>query len=524
MRQINALLLAGIAAHANGVAAQASQPSRIEQVLVYPGAATVERSVSLKAGQQQLKLVCLPAALDPSSLQLRADGVSIGEVSIESVDRAAMPECANGPLDARIRELEEQSAALASEAAAHELALGYLRNVGDRNGAAAQLTAATETLRRAGLDQLQRQQQLKRKLEELERRLAPLVAQRDKLVKQHPDVRTVLVRLAAPRDVELRFSYRLPRAGWEPVYRAYLDTDSGKVRLERHAQVAQTSGEDWRDVKLRLSTVQPRQATGLNPPQPWLLDLLPPVTADARPAAPAAKFAQDLQRAEVTGSRVREDAALGFDYTVFPGEFATEFESPGRTTVASDGEKIALALGHVQLDGRLVARVQPRQDAQAYLVAETVKPAGVWPAGQLQLFRDGAFVGQSRLALGGDTHLDLFFGRDPLVAVKLDPEQRNAANAGFIGSRAEQKFGRVYRVENQHKRAFTVQLLESAPVARHEDIKVEAKFEPKPVDEAWRKQPGVIAWEAVLAPGASQRFAADYLISYPKEARIGGLR
>lgn len=521
MRQINALLLAGIAAHATGAAAQAPQPSRIEQVLVYPGGATVERSVALKAGQQQLKLICLPAALDPSSLQLRADGVSIGEVSIEAVDRAAMPECANGPLDARIRELEEQRAALASEAAAHELALGYLRNVGDRNGATAQLAASTETLRRAGLDQLQRQQQLKRKTEELERRLAPLVTERDKLTKQHPDVRTVLVRLAAPRDAELRFSYRLPRAGWEPVYRAYLDTDSGKVRLERHAQVAQTSGEDWRDVKLRLSTVQPRQATGLNPPQPWLLDLLPPVTSDARPAAPRQAM---LEKVEVAGSRIREDAALGFDYTVFQGEFATEFESPGRTTVASDGEKIALALGHVQLDGRLVARVQPRQDAQAYLVAETVKPTGVWPAGQLQLFRDGAFVGQGKLSLTGDTRLDLFFGRDPLVAVKLDPEQRNAANAGFIGSRAEQKFGRVYRVENQHRRAFTVQLLESAPVARHDDIKVEAKFDPKPVDEAWRKQPGVIAWEATLAPGAAQRFVADYVISYPKDARVGGLR
>lgn len=521
MRNIDALLMAALAAGAANVAAQAPQQSRIEQVLVYPGGATVERSVALKAGQQQLKLVCLPAALDPSSLQLRADGVGIGEVSIETVDRAAMPECANGPLDARIRELEEQRAALANEAAAHDLALGYLRNAGDRNGAGAQVAAAAETLRRAGLDHLQRQQQFKRKADELERRLAPLVAERDKLVKQHPDVRTLLVRLAAPRDVELRLSYRLPRAGWEPVYRAHLDTDTGKVRLERHAQVAQTSGEDWRDVKLRLSTVQPRQATALNPPAPWLLDLLPPVPADAR--APAPKQAL-LEKIEVTGSRIREDQALGFDYAVFQGEFATEFESPGRTTVASDGEKIALTLGQVQLDGRLVARVQPRQDAQAYLVAETARPAGVWPAGQLQLFRDGAFVGQGRLSLGGDPRLDLFFGRDPLVAVRLDPEQRQAANAGFIGARAEQKLARVYRVENQHRRALTVQLLESAPVAQHEDIRVEARFDPKPAEESWRKQPGVIAWEAVLAPGAAQRFGADYVISYPRDARIGGLR
>ena len=33
-------------------------------------------------------------------------------------------------------------------------------------------------------------------------------------------------------------------------------------------------------------------------------------------------------------------------------------------------------------------------DAAAYLVAESARPAGVWPAGKLQLFRDGAFVGK----------------------------------------------------------------------------------------------------------------------------------
>jgi len=505
-----------------------AQVGRIDQVLVYPGGATVERTAPVKAGQQLLKIACLPARFDPDSLQLRTpegSGIAIGEISVQTVDRASLPECATSPLDARIRELEDQRAALNAETGAHELALGYLKNYVAPANQANPIGNTAETLRRSGLDTLQRQNALQRRKEDLERQLGPLTAERDRLAQANPQLRTVTVRLATSRDAELRLSYRLSQAGWEPVYRAYLDSNSGQVRLERHAQVAQSSGEDWSEVKLRLSTAQPRQATGMPAPYPWNLDLLPPISADTpRPVAamaPPPAPAPALQRMEVTGARA---AGPSFDVSVFQGEFATEFEVPGRVAVAADGQRIALALGSVQLEAKLMARTNPKVEAQAYLVAESQRPAGVWPAGALQLFRDGAFIGQSRLNVGNQEQLDLFFGRDELVRVSVEPEQRNAGNTGFIGTRAEQTIGRVYRIENLHKRVFAVQVLETAPVARHEDIKVETKFDPKPASEAWRKQPGINAWELSLPAGASQRFSADYVISYPKDGRISGMR
>ena len=142
----------------------------------------------------------------------------------------------------------------------------------------------------------------------------------------------------------------------------------------------------------------------------------------------------------------------------------------------------------------------------------------------MQLFRDGAFIGQSTLAIANKDKLDLYFGRDELLRVSVEPEQRNAGAAGFIGSRAEQKIAHVYRVENLHQRPIAVQVLEPSPVARHEDIKVITVFDPKPGDTAWRKQPGVVAWSFTLQPGQQQKLSAGYEISYPKDTRIGGMR
>ncbi|MCX7221180.1 MAG: DUF4139 domain-containing protein [Burkholderiales bacterium] len=108
--------------------------------------------------------------------------------------------------------------------------------------------------------------------------------------------------------------------------------------------------------------------------------------------------------------------------------------------------------------------------------------------------------------------------------MQTEPEQRDAANKGFIGSRAEQKIGHAYVLENLHKKAITLQVLESSPVARHEDIRVQTQFSPKPAQDTWHKQPGIIAWQLPLEPGKTVRLSADYVISYPKDAIVNGLR
>ena len=53
--------------------------------------------------------------------------------------------------------------------------------------------------------------------------------------------------------------------------------------------------------------------------------------------------------------------------------------------------------------------------------------------------------------------------------------------------------------------------------------RVEASFDPKPSRENHEGKPGVMAWEAVLAPGEKRKFGVDYRISWPKDARIRGL-
>lgn len=531
-----AAVLLVLSLSAQGQAATPQAPaadSRITQVKVYPGSATVERVARVAAGARSVIFACLPAGLDVQSLQVSADAsVRIGETSVLSEQRELSARCSTSPLDGRIRELEDQKAALQAETDALGMVTGYLKGLaggGDAtSGARApmdarNLAAMTEAMRRTGQDSLLKQHQIQRRQAEIDRQLNPLLAERTRTQGNGGQVTAVTVTLAAGADADVKLSYQVNGPGWTPTYRALLDTTTRKVRIERQALVAQATGEDWRGVKLVLSTGQPRRETTGRLPTAWRIGIEPPPRPAAEmayPAAPAAAMAPSpIMASKSMDSRERRVEPL-FDVSVFDSSFATEFSVPQAIDVPSNGQRVTMALGQHEDTAKLAARTSPRVDASAFLVAELDQPAGVWPAGPMQLYRDGAFVGSGRWNAPSDARLTLSFGRDELVRVQAEPERDNQGTSGFAGSRAERKVQRAYVVENRHRTPVTVQVLEAAPVSVDEKVRVASEFLPQPAELAWNKQPGLAMWQLDLAAGQTARVTADYTIGYPKDARL----
>ena len=523
------LLAWGVAAHAQGVAPSASVQSQITQVKVYPGSATVERVMRVVAGSKSLTFACLPVGLDAQSLQVTAPAsVRVGETSVLTEPRELSSQCSTTALDGRIRDLEEQKEALQSESDALSLVTGYLKGLtsaGDEPPVkhvavdAKNIAAVTDAMRKTGQDAMQKQRQISRRQTEIDKQLNPLLAERKRL-QGGSNVVAVTVTLAADADADVRIGYQVNGPGWTPAYRALLDTTTRKVRIERQALVAQATGEDWRGVKLVLATGQPRRETAGRLPNPWRLGVEPPPLqqqrsdsmrfASAQAAAPAAVPSVALTRAS-------PEAQL-FDVSVFYGSYATEFSVPRAIDVPSNGQRVVMSLGQQEESVALAARTTPHIDASAFLVAELPRPAGVWPAGPLQLYRDGAYVGSGQWSAPDDERLTLSFGRDELVRIEAEPERDNRGSGGFIGGRAERTIQRGYVVENLHTSPITVQVLEAAPVSIDEQVRVATQFSPVPAETAWNKRPGVAMWTMDVGAGKSTRVSAAYTVSYPKES------
>ena len=75
--------------------------------------------------------------------------------------------------------------------------------------------------------------------------------------------------VACETDLELTYTLAGPR--WRPSYDMHVDAVAGRLELCAHAQVRQSTGEDWTDAELRLSTASPVAGADLPELLAWRL-------------------------------------------------------------------------------------------------------------------------------------------------------------------------------------------------------------------------------------------------------------
>lgn len=526
-------LLAGTPALAQAQAQEATiARAPIARVTLYPGVASVERTARITAATRQLVFECLPGSIDPQSLQVSADaGVRLGDYKLQLQPRELASKACASPLEQQIRTLEDQLAALEADESAAKLVGDYLQGLAKPGDdakapalpAASQLGAATEALRTTSRGNTLRAHQILRQKQALQEQLRPLQLERDRTGAGNAQVMKVTVQLASPADANVQLAYQVRGPSWQPTYRAQLDPAKGTVAIERLALVAQNSGEDWSQVQLLLSTGQPARSTQGRLPNPWTLDVERPrpVAAPAPMPAPAAPAAMLMERSRKSVAADAPELPV-LDVSSINTSYATQFSVPYRISVPSSSERVTLALGAQTLPATLLTRTAPAVEEAAYLVAQLAVPAGVWPAGPVALFREGAFVGQGRLDFGNAAALaqGLSFGRDDKVVVRNLPVDSATGSGGLLSSSTERQVTRRFQVDNRHDRAIELQVVDAAPVSRNDQIRVQSQYSPQPATTRWNDRNGMVAWQQTLAAGASASFEARHQIRHPQDLQV----
>src|SRR3989454_11436284 len=508
----------------------AQDASRITSVTLYPGSATVERTARVVPGMTRLEISGLPANFDPQTVRVESTpGVRLGEVSTQDQSRTAASSARESAIEDKIQALKDRQAVLEVDARSAQMAADYISRLGAPSSGTEKPALALngksvaeviEAVRRGGSDAFGRIQKVQVQKRELDKEIRALERDLARLKSGAKDVRTIAIGVFAEGPGEVRVSYQVNGAGWRPAYRAGLDSAGSKVLLERQGAISQVRGEDWTNVKLKLSTGQPRLSPQGTEPRPWKLSLFSPNAdrlSEISSGIVASRAPAELMRAKVE-PKSREEVPLELQTT-----FATEFEVPGAVSLPSDGRKLTVLLAKLSLPVKMRLRVVPRLDAQAVVTAEAERPEGVWLAGDIQLYRDGNYAGATSWNPQTSPAWVLPFGRDSLVRVKVDRAKDRNGSGGLIGQRSEREVSDLFTLTSHHKTPVELLVLESSPVSTNDQIKVEAKFDPKPTDENWEERQGVVAWARAIAPNQALKFSVAYTIGYPKDAAVAGV-
>jgi uncharacterized protein (TIGR02231 family) len=516
------VLLAGSAA----TGALAQDTSHIESVKLYPGTAIVERKMDITAATKHVVFSCLPARLDESSAEITAtNGAQLGELSISTTSSNISDTCANTELARHIKTLQHQKDVLTVRLNALDDSRNYLKSIGDggKTTIAANIAGTVQSLAKVSEDNGLKRLDVQAQVDAIDKALAPLLDEQKRTQQNSDLVKTISVDVAANQASELHLTYRISGPGWTPGYRATLDTKTGAVTIDRLALVAQASGEDWTNVNLVLFAGQPGRNLVPREPSSWRLDLAPQVESvtlgASRIAAPPPPMAMMAPAPRTPGSPV----APLYDVRSFTGNYDAQFDISRPITVPSNGQKVSLSLGRYAANAQTYDQLSPADSPAAFLVAEMDAPDGIWLPGNMDLYRDNNYAGQTYFHPTAKTTQSLSFGQDELLTAQILPERTNRGSVGFFEQQGERAIAHHYLIESRHAAPVSVHVLEATPVSQDEKIKVESKFNLPPDEKDWQGNPGVVLWRLHLDAGKQQALSADYKITYPKDAEINGL-
>lgn len=335
----------------------------------------------------------------------------------------------------------------------------------------------------------------------------------------------VVIKTAQAGKATFQLAYNCAGAGWSPLYDIQASGSSEKVGFIAKASVWQSTGTNWKDVKISLSTGSPGGQQSLPSIMPWYLSLSSP---GPKPLQARSRNRQ-MQNAPSAAMGRAEEAASGQallnessapDVQITEGGTQNVYEINGSYNLRSNGSPISLEIQKFDIPARFQYLCRPRQEKAAFLEARLKDwgKSGLLP-GQASIFMDGDFVGKTLFETqsASDT-LSLSFGKDQNISVEKK-QIKYLHDKSLIGSEKSLELGYELMVKNRKSIASDLVIEEQIPLSPNAEARVEllessgANFE---------KETGMLRWILRMKAGESTSLRFRFRISYPKTMVLGG--
>lgn len=529
----------------------AAEHAHISRVTVYEDRCEVTRtlSVQLPKGKVRVKVVGITKKADRDSVFVRGSGhAKILEVtSVDTVNTPAASAAASTSTKSpseqaqeEIFELQEAIRVLNERVERTQQKSKWLDGRGKSlygNGSttapplAFDASSAREWLNFFDEEAAKNDQIVREAEREIAKHRTKIAQVQRRLVSTAPPTLTVMVMLDVDAEgtVELALGYLVHDASWTAGYDLRVIRDSGDsasedaLTLTYQAVVVNSTGEDWDDIKLRLSTAKP--GAGGFPPVLGTATVglyRPHVTFSARAGVKAEyksahesvrrrgsvdlkeeflaqtlnDFDDDDERESFGGEGSRLPQMAVSTSTAKTGIGSSTFECPATTTIPSDGQPHKSTIMVADLKPTFTVMASPKVSPYCFVKCSTRNTLDVpLLAGSANVFVNGGFVATTKLeGCGPGETFAVGLGVDEMVRIDYAPEKitREAASAGLLGMSGKKNILATYEyrsvIRNAKDKKISVVLYEQLPRSSTDTIKVTLRTpeltEPPPPDNA----------------------------------------
>ena len=328
---------------------------------------------------------------------------------------------------------------------------------------------------------------------------------------------TILVTVSAkqPSSLDLNILYYVTGAGWVPMYDIRSENTSSPVTLNYKASVFQTSGEEWKNVKLSLSSANP--VLGGNKPElsPWYLFIRQPRLLQRALSAPAYKTEGAVGMADMEMKSMAEEVVVN------QNQLETEFEIPILYSIASDGKQVNVDIQSSKLPCSYDYFATPKLDRDAFLMSSITgwEQLNLLP-GKANVYFENSYVGESYIDPSATTDtFNLSLGRDRRIVIKREAV-KELTGTKFISGNVVKEFVYEISVRNTKKDVVDLSVEDQIPVSNNQDIKVVVD---NIANGRLDAETGKVTWKVSLKPGETQKIRFGFTVKYPKGKEVGNL-
>jgi uncharacterized protein (TIGR02231 family) len=518
--------------------AEIAVKTKIDSVIVYNDRVMVTRicDVRLEAAVDLL-VEDLPGALDDQSVRVKAKDLKFGEIQVrtgyarEPSPRVKKIEDQIEKLGIDDRTLVDESAVLAEkqkflasisvsspQTISKELFEGKVSADAWRQG----LTFMAEE----SLKARQRIAEIERKRKDLREEIEALKAEMEDINSYAENLKTLVfdVHPEKAQAYHLEISYIIYGATWSPYYDLRANPSLGKVEIGYFGKIRQSTGEDWDDVSVTLSTAQPSQGGNAPEPYPWYVSLYrpEPEMRAKRAAAPMASKAQAEECESVAAGAVMRD-----EFVPAPpveAGISVMYPLPGRFTVKSgDAEKKVKIYERIMVADFEYFSV-PRVSQSAFLTGEVKnETAYLFLSGEAGTYVGDDFTGRVTMpAIAPEEKVVISFGVDERVKVERKTVKSKVTKGGLVKKVTRYEYIYENLLTNYHDKEIKCQIVDQLPVPQSPEIKIQdAGLEPRPTEE--EKDMAIYRWKAQVKPKQEFKITVTFAVEIPPEARIQGL-
>jgi uncharacterized protein (TIGR02231 family) len=503
---------------------------KIQGIVLYPDSAMIkkEAGIAVKKGENIIRISGLTTALTNESVQVNIKekaAVRISDVRVEKTYLQKTVQDKIQKLQSRLESINELINANQNEISAIKSSIEFLKKTvpfpQNQKVTPAEVEGYAKFIEKSLSVNNERVAKLENKIKKLQEEKRAVENEIKTLGSSRDESKTIIINLLsnAEREINLGLSYIVTKAGWSPQYDVRADSATGKIDIACFAAITQSTGEDWKNANMEISTARPSYGP---PPElsAWYVDIYKPrpVVYKYKKAIEGEDFIMKDKIPMAAQEQQFEEPKIKAEATSF------SFIIPGKVNIPSDNQPHRVLIASSSREAKLDYYAVPKLSRYAYLRAGLKNPLP-FPilSGQMSMFLDERFVNTTSIdkQILPDDDMSLSLGIDEGVKIEKKLLKKFTEYSGVFSKNTQINYEYAIDIVSAKDKEIGINISDNYPVSRNEQIKIALDLPKK--EDTKISDDGIISWDLRLKPNEKKALKIKFMVEHPKDLRITGL-